>query len=69
MPDEQRSLVIADADLTVEILTRSGVDIRGWGGQLIEDERPFETLDHVKAGRADAIAHDRRPPAEDIRAP
>lgn len=41
-----------------EILTRSGVDIRGWGGQFIEDERPFETLDHVKAGRADAIAHE-----------
>ena len=43
---------------THEILTRSGVDIRGWGGEWLGDERPFETLDHVKAGRADAIAHE-----------
>ncbi|MFF1379660.1 TAXI family TRAP transporter solute-binding subunit [Streptomyces sp. NPDC058308] len=41
-----------------EVLTRSGVDITGWGGQLLEDERPFESLDHVKEGRADAIVHE-----------
>jgi uncharacterized protein len=41
-----------------EILVRSGVDIRGWGGELLEDERPFETLAHVKTGRADAIVHE-----------
>src|SRR4051794_25216965 len=27
-----------------EVLTRSGVDVGGWGGQLLEDERPHETL-------------------------
>ncbi|MET7512228.1 TAXI family TRAP transporter solute-binding subunit [Streptomyces sp. NPDC005480] len=41
-----------------EVLTRSGVDIIGWGGELLEDERPFESLDHVKEGRADAIVHE-----------
>ncbi|SDT80319.1 hypothetical protein SAMN04489716_9153 [Actinoplanes derwentensis] len=41
-----------------EILNRSGVDIHGWGGQFLEDERPFETLDHVRDGRADAIVHE-----------
>lgn len=41
-----------------EVLTRSGVDITGWGGELLEDERPFESLDHVKEGRADAIVHE-----------
>ncbi|MGI5404817.1 TAXI family TRAP transporter solute-binding subunit [Streptomyces sp. CA-135486] len=41
-----------------ELLTRSGVDILGWGGELLEDERPFETLDHVRDGRADAIVHE-----------
>ena len=41
-----------------EVLTRSGVDITGWGGALLEDERPFESLDHVREGRADAIVHE-----------
>jgi TRAP-type uncharacterized transport system substrate-binding protein len=41
-----------------EVLTRSGVDVPGWGGWLLEDERPFESLDHVLAGRADAIVHE-----------
>lgn len=40
------------------LLTRSGVDVTGWGGELLEDERPFESLDHVKEGRANAIAHE-----------
>ena len=41
-----------------EVLTRSGVDIEGWGGRFLRDERPFETLAHVAAGRADAIIHE-----------
>ncbi|MFC9502782.1 TAXI family TRAP transporter solute-binding subunit [Streptomyces sp. NPDC057002] len=41
-----------------EVLTRSGVDITGWSGELLEDERPFESLDHVKEGRANAIVHE-----------
>ncbi|MFD4603066.1 TAXI family TRAP transporter solute-binding subunit [Streptomyces sp. NPDC058464] len=41
-----------------EVLTRSGVDVKGWGGELLEDERPFESLDHVKEGRANAIVHE-----------
>ncbi|GHJ32943.1 MULTISPECIES: TAXI family TRAP transporter solute-binding subunit [Streptomyces] len=41
-----------------EVLTRSGVDITGWGGELLEDERPFESLDHVREGRANAIVHE-----------
>ncbi|MER6959941.1 TAXI family TRAP transporter solute-binding subunit [Streptomyces sp. NPDC000618] len=41
-----------------EVLTRSGVDVTGWGGELLEDERPFESLDHVKKGRANAIVHE-----------
>ncbi|MFG2585101.1 TAXI family TRAP transporter solute-binding subunit [Streptomyces malaysiensis] len=41
-----------------EVLTRSGVDVVGWGGELLEDERPFESLDHVKEGRANAIVHE-----------
>ncbi len=41
-----------------EILGRSGVDIEGWGGCYLRDERPFETLAHVAEGRADAIVHE-----------
>lgn len=41
-----------------EVLTRSGVDVTGWGGELLEDERPFESLDHVKEGHANAIVHE-----------
>ncbi|WP_328435276.1 TAXI family TRAP transporter solute-binding subunit [Nocardia puris] len=41
-----------------ELLVRSGVDVEGWGGQFLTDERPFESLDHVLAGRADAILHE-----------
>ncbi|MEU6258594.1 TAXI family TRAP transporter solute-binding subunit [Streptomyces sp. NPDC047043] len=41
-----------------EVLTRSGVDITGWGGELLEDERPSESLNHVKEGRANAIVHE-----------
>lgn len=40
------------------ILERSGVDVIGWGGQFLEDERPFETLDHVLADRANAVIHE-----------
>ncbi|MDT0307492.1 TAXI family TRAP transporter solute-binding subunit [Streptomyces sp. DSM 44917] len=42
----------------LELLARSGVDIEGWGGELLLDERPFESLEHVAEGRADAIAHE-----------
>ncbi|MFI6521451.1 hypothetical protein ACIBF1_38280 [Spirillospora sp. NPDC050679] len=41
-----------------ELLARSGVDVLGWGGEFLRDERPFETFDHVRAGRADAIIHE-----------
>lgn len=41
-----------------ELLERSGVDIEGWGGTFLRDERPFETLAHVREGRADAIIHE-----------
>ena len=43
---------------TTQVLTRSGVDIVGWGGRLLEHERPFECLDDVLEGRADAICHE-----------
>ena len=41
-----------------EVLTRSGVDVVGWGGRFLEHERPFECLDDVLEGRADAIVHE-----------
>jgi TRAP-type uncharacterized transport system substrate-binding protein len=41
-----------------ELLARSGVDIEGWGGTLLTDERPFESLGHVIEGRANAIIHE-----------
>ncbi|MGW5876687.1 TAXI family TRAP transporter solute-binding subunit [Nocardiopsis terrae] len=41
-----------------ELLERAGIDVLGWGGQFLEDERPFESLDHVLAGRANAIIHE-----------
>jgi TRAP-type uncharacterized transport system substrate-binding protein len=40
------------------ILDRAGVDVTGWGGRFLEDERPFESLDHVLTGRANAIIHE-----------
>lgn len=40
------------------ILDRAGVDVVGWGGRFLEDERPFESLDHVLTSRANAIAHE-----------
>ncbi|POM23188.1 TRAP transporter solute receptor, TAXI family [Actinomadura rubteroloni] len=41
-----------------ELLTRAGVDVVGWGGEFLEDERPFESLDHATEGRANAIVHE-----------
>lgn len=41
-----------------EVLARSGVDVLGWGGELLADERPFESLAHVREGRANAIVHE-----------
>jgi TRAP-type uncharacterized transport system substrate-binding protein len=40
------------------ILDRAGIDLPAWGGHFLEDERPFESLGHVLAGRADAIIHE-----------
>jgi hypothetical protein len=40
------------------LLERSGIEVTGWGGWFLEDERPFETLDHVLAGRANAVIHE-----------
>ncbi|MGH3633733.1 MAG: TAXI family TRAP transporter solute-binding subunit, partial [Mycobacterium sp.] len=43
---------------THEVLSRSGVDIVGWGGQFLEHELPTDCLDDILDGRADAIAHE-----------
>ncbi|WP_410676067.1 TAXI family TRAP transporter solute-binding subunit [Amycolatopsis sp. cmx-4-68] len=40
------------------LLDRAGVDVLGWGGEFLENERPFESLDHVLEGRANAIIHE-----------
>jgi TRAP-type uncharacterized transport system substrate-binding protein len=37
------------------ILKRARIDVTGWGGQFLENERPLESFDHVLAGRANAI--------------
>ncbi|MGW1786875.1 TAXI family TRAP transporter solute-binding subunit [Streptomyces sp. NPDC002143] len=41
-----------------EVLTRSGVDVIGWGGELLENERPFESLAQVREGRANAVVQE-----------
>ncbi|WP_067479186.1 TAXI family TRAP transporter solute-binding subunit [Actinomadura hibisca] len=41
-----------------EVLTRSHVDVAGWGGQLLTDERPRQTFERVISGEADAIVHE-----------
>jgi uncharacterized protein len=41
-----------------ELLTRSGVDVTGWGGEVLSHELPTDCLDDVIEGRADAIAHE-----------
>ncbi|WP_040786790.1 TAXI family TRAP transporter solute-binding subunit [Nocardia pneumoniae] len=40
------------------LLDRAGIDVIGWDGEFLADERPFESLDHVLAGRANAIVHE-----------
>jgi len=40
------------------LLDRAGVDVPGWGGEFLADERPFESFEHVLAGRANAIVHE-----------
>ncbi|MDJ0105496.1 TAXI family TRAP transporter solute-binding subunit [Rhodococcus erythropolis] len=40
------------------LLDRAGVDVTGWGGRFLEDERPFESFDHMLTGRANAIVHE-----------
>lgn len=40
------------------VLQRSGIDVLGWGGQFLSDERPFESLDNVLDGHANAIVHE-----------
>ncbi len=58
MPDEQRSLVIADADLTVEILTRSGRSSElplgdPWEDSLVPDvhlDAVTEAVDQLEPG-------------------
>lgn len=40
------------------LLDRAGVDVLGWGGEFLADERPFESFDHVLAGRANAVVHE-----------
>ena len=40
------------------LLERSGIDVAGWGGWFLEDERPFESLGHALAGRANAVIHE-----------
>jgi TRAP-type uncharacterized transport system substrate-binding protein len=41
-----------------EILSRSGIDVEGWGGELIGYGLPTQCLGAVAEGRADAIAHE-----------
>ncbi|WP_433566715.1 TAXI family TRAP transporter solute-binding subunit [Nocardia sp. CA-151230] len=41
-----------------QLLGRAGVDVLGWGGEFLEDERPQEALAHVLAGRANAIVQE-----------
>ncbi|MCT7660744.1 TAXI family TRAP transporter solute-binding subunit [Mycobacterium deserti] len=41
-----------------EVLTRSRVDIEGWGGTILGHELPTDCLDDIIACRADAIAHE-----------
>ena len=40
------------------LLAEAGVDIVGWGGGFLSDERPFESFDHVLSGRANAVVHE-----------
>ncbi len=40
------------------LLDRAGVDVIGWGGQFLCDERPFDSFDHVIAGHANAVVHE-----------
>ncbi|WP_424187816.1 TAXI family TRAP transporter solute-binding subunit [Actinokineospora sp. G85] len=40
------------------LLDRAGVDVPGWGGEFLADERPFESFEHVLAGRANAVVHE-----------
>ena len=39
-----------------EVFARSGVDVEGWGGTMLDRDRPFDCLDDVEEGRAQAIA-------------
>jgi TRAP-type uncharacterized transport system substrate-binding protein len=40
------------------LLVEAGVDVVGWGGGFLSDERPFESFDHVLSGRANAVVHE-----------
>ena len=40
------------------LLDRAGIDVLGWGGQFLADERPFESFDHIRSGRANAIVQE-----------
>lgn len=40
------------------LLARAGVNVIGWGGRFLGDERPFESFGHVLAGRANAVVHE-----------
>jgi uncharacterized protein len=40
------------------LLQEAGVDVAGWGGRFLSDERPFESFDHVLSGRANAVVHE-----------
>ena len=41
-----------------EILRRSGVDLLGWGGKLLEADFPYLAFDHLLSGRANAVIHE-----------
>jgi uncharacterized protein len=41
-----------------EVLTRSGIDVEGWGGEILGYGLPTQCLGAVVEGRADAIAHE-----------
>ncbi|MHA4854278.1 TAXI family TRAP transporter solute-binding subunit [Rhodococcus sp. MSC1_016] len=40
------------------LLREAGVDIPGWGGEFLEDERPQDAFAHVLSGEANAIVQE-----------
>lgn len=41
-----------------ELLAHSGVDVLGWGGRFVTDERPWAAFEQIRAGHANAIVQE-----------